>query len=140
MRSQRGVALLVALLMLLVMTLIGISSIGSTVYEAKISGNERFGSAAFYISQGGMDVGISRLPVISEYSEELPSGEKYRSGSMTDSTAKPMKSLGRMRKAGFEATWEFRRYQLNSTGEALGVQKEIETQVSLGPSTGSTLY
>lgn len=140
MRSQRGVALIVALFMLLIMTLIGISAIGSSVYEAKLSGNERFAGAAFYVSEGGMDVLISRLPNINAFSDQISTGETYRSGKMIFSTAKPMIPIGGMTKEGFESQWEFKRYQVNSTGEALGAVKEIETQVSLGPFVGSTLY
>lgn len=140
MANQKGVALLVALVMLLVMTLIGISAIGSTVYEAQISGNERFAAAAFYVSQGGVDVGISQLPNTAAFSGNVSGGERYRSGPMTSSTPQPMTFLGIMSKEGFESQYEFKRYQVNATGEAFGAVKEIETQVSLGPYSASTLY
>jgi type IV pilus assembly protein PilX len=61
--DQKGVALIIALIMLLVLTLIGMNSISSTFFESKISGNDRFGAAAFYASKGGVDVGINRLPI-----------------------------------------------------------------------------
>jgi hypothetical protein len=53
--GQKGVALVVALVMLLVLTFIGIAAISFTSYEAKISGNERVYNNAFYASDGGIE-------------------------------------------------------------------------------------
>jgi hypothetical protein len=139
-RDQKGVALIVALMMLLVLTLIGISSISSTFFEAKISGNDRFGAAAFYASKGGVDVGINRLPVVTAYSGNIGSDESYRSGRITPKIPQDLIDLGLMSKSGYEATWEFRRFQVNSTGESFGAVKEIEVQVSYGPFTAGTQY
>ena len=139
-RDQNGVALIVALIMLLVLTLIGMSSISSTFFESKISGNDRFGAAAFYASKGGVDVGINRLPDITAYSGNIGSDETYRSGKITPSIPQPLLNLGIMGRAGYDGTWEFRRFQVNATGESLGASKEIEVQVSMGPYGAGTLY
>jgi Tfp pilus assembly protein PilX len=138
--NQKGVALVVALIMLLVLTLIGISSISSTFFESKISGNDRFGTAAFYASKGGVDRGINQLPDTSPYLGSIGSDETYRSGRMTPSTPQSLLSLGLMAKAGYDVTWDFRRYQVNSTGESLGSIKEVEVQVSYGPVKADTGY
>ena len=138
--DQKGVALIIALIMLLVLTLIGMSSISSTFFESKISGNERFGSAAFYVASGGVEVGISRLPDITAYSGNIGSDESYRSGSMTASSPQPSKNLGLMYKPGYEGLWEFKRFQINATGQSFGARKEIEIQVSLGPYPSGTSY
>ncbi len=138
--DQKGVALVIALIMLLVLTFIGISSINSSVFEARISGNERFGSASFYAASGGVEVGISRIPVITAYSGTIGSDESYRSGSLTDSSAQPQKNLGLMLKPGYEGSWEFKRFQINATGQSFGARKEIEVQVSLGPYPSGTSY
>lgn len=53
--DQKGVALVVALVMLLVLTFIGFAAISLTSYEAKISGNERVYNNAFYASDGGIE-------------------------------------------------------------------------------------
>jgi len=138
--NQKGVALVVALIMLLILTFLGISSISSSVFESKISGNERWGSTAFYAAAGGVEVGISRLPVITAYSGNIGSDESYRSGRLTDSSSQPQKSLGLMLKPGYETIWEFRRFQVNAVGESFDAKKEIEVQVSLGPYTAGTSY
>src|SRR4030042_3106830 len=139
-KNERGVALVIALIMLIVLTFLGIASISSSVVEAKISGNERVGSAAFYVASGGVEVGISRLPDITAYSGSIGSDESYRSGSLTASSPQPSKNLGLMYKPGFEGSWEFKRFQINATGQSFGARQEIEIQVSLGPYPSGTSY
>lgn len=53
--DQKGIALVVALVMLLVLTFIGLAAVSLTSYEAKISGNERLYNNAFYASDGGIE-------------------------------------------------------------------------------------
>lgn len=139
-KNEKGVALVVALIMLIILTFIGISSISSSIFETRISGNERVGSSAFYAAEGGVFVGISRIPDITAYSGTIGSDESYRSGRSIDSSPQPQKNLGVMLKPGFDSTWEFKRFQINSTGESLGAKKEIEVQVSIGPYNAGTSY
>jgi len=139
-KNEKGVALVIALIMLIILTFIGISSISSSVFETKISGNERVGSSAFYAAEGGVYVGISRIPDITAYSGTIGSDESYRSGRLTDSSPQPQKNLGVMLKPGFDTTWEFKRFQVNATGESFGAKKEIEVQVSQGPYNAGTSY
>jgi hypothetical protein len=139
-KNETGVVLVIGLLMLLVLTVIGISSISSSVFEAKISGNERFGSAAFYAAEGGVEVGISRIPDTTAYSGTVGSDASYRSGGLTDSSSQPSKELGIIHKPGFDAGWEFKRFQINATGESSGAREEIEVQVSMGPYNAGTSY
>ena len=139
-KNQDGVAFVAALLMMLILTFIGLASVSSTVFEAKISGNERSGSAAFYATSAGVQVGISRIPDITAYSGTLGSDGSYRSGRLADSSAQPSKHLGIMLKPGFDTAWEFKRFQINATGESFGAQKEIEVQMSMGPYNAGTSY
>jgi len=138
--DQKGVALVIALIMLLVLTFLGLSSISSTIFEAKISGNERWGSAAFYAAAAGIDVGTSRLTDISAYSGNIGTDETYRSGKMTPATPQPLVYLGAMGGPGYDVTWEFWRYRINATGQSFGAMKEIEVQVRMGPYTAGTQY
>ncbi len=139
-KDEKGVALVIALIMLLVLTLIGMASVSSSVFEAKISGNDRFGTAAFYAAKGGIDRGIAQLPTITEYSGNIGSDETYRSGTLTPSSPQPQKSLGLTFKPGYDPAFEFKRFQVNAVGESFGARKEIEVQVLLGPYAGGTSY
>jgi Tfp pilus assembly protein PilX len=138
-KDQKGIALFVAMILLLVLTLIGISSVTSSLFETKISGNNRFGEAAFYASEGGVEVGINQLPNLAAYSGNM-GDEIYRSGKMVPSIQQPLINLGLMSMEGYEATWEFRRFQINSTGQSFDAIKEVETQISLGPFGAGTQY
>jgi hypothetical protein len=58
--NQRGVSLVIALLILLILTLIGISAISTTTFETNIAGNERLYNRAFYTSDAGVDYFVSK--------------------------------------------------------------------------------
>ena len=139
-KNQRGVALILALIMLIVLTLIGLNSIGTSIFETKISGNERFSSSAFYAAEGGLEVGINQIPDLTAYSGNIGPDVTYRSGSITDSSAQPSKNLGLALRPGYESTWEFKRYQVRATGSSFGAQKEVEAQILLGPYEAGTSY
>lgn len=53
--DQKGFALVIALVMLLVLTLIGFAAVNLTSYESRISGNERVYNNAFYAGDGGVE-------------------------------------------------------------------------------------
>ena len=54
-RDQRGLVYVVALLVLLVLTLIGMGAMTTTTFEAGIAGNERVYNQAFYAADGGIE-------------------------------------------------------------------------------------
>jgi Tfp pilus assembly protein PilX len=139
--NQKGVAIIIAMVMLLVLTLIGLSSIFSTVYETKIAGNDRLGSAAFYAAVGGAEAGVSNLPSTGSYSGTLGSDESYRSGKMIDSGPQNLLYKGAIQNRGDDVTmWEYKRYQINATGQSYGATKEVEIQVRVGPYVTGTQY
>jgi Tfp pilus assembly protein PilX len=52
-KDQSGVALVIALLMIIVISLIGLASSSSSIFEVKLSGNKRGATDAFYTADGG---------------------------------------------------------------------------------------
>ena len=139
--NQKGFALVIAMVMLLVLTLIGVSSIFSTVYEANIAGNDRLGSAAFYAADGGAEAGFSNLPSTGSYSGTLGSDESYRSGKMKDPGPQNLTYKGTIQNRGDDVTtWEYKRYQINATGQSSGATKEVELQVRVCPYVTGTQY
>ncbi len=54
-QNNEGVSLVIALVILLVLTLIGISAISTTTFETNIAGNERLYNRAFYTADAGVD-------------------------------------------------------------------------------------
>ncbi|MBM4339062.1 MAG: hypothetical protein FJ110_05930 [Deltaproteobacteria bacterium] len=138
--DQKGMALVIALVILLVLTLIGISSINTTIFESKISGNERWGSVAFYAATGGLEVGINKIPDLTVYSGNIGPDATYRSGRITDASPQPSISLGLALKSGYETSFEFKRFQVSATGSSFGALKEVEAQILLGPYPAGTSY
>ena len=59
---QEGAALVVALIMLLVLTMLGIMSLDASRHEVNIAGNTRIYNAAFYASESGLDEFRSNPP------------------------------------------------------------------------------
>jgi len=58
-KNQKGVSLVIALMILLVLTLIGISAISTTTFETNIAGNVRLYNRAFYTADAGVDYFVS---------------------------------------------------------------------------------
>ena len=142
-KEKKGVVLVIALLMLLILTLIGISSISTTIFETSISGNERVRTDAFYAAEAGIQVGLNQLPDSTQAIVKTPLGKDshYWSGQAQDElNPKNLQSLGVHQRAGFDSTWGFKRFQVNTTGKSFGGVKEIEAQVSYGPFNVGTQY
>ena len=58
-KNQSGAALVVALIMMVVITLIALASSYTSIFEIKISGNKRGGTNAFYAADAGVNAIIS---------------------------------------------------------------------------------
>ena len=59
--DARGFVLVLALLMLLVVTLIGVNAIDTSTFENQISGNNRVSTEAFYVAEAGINEAAGRL-------------------------------------------------------------------------------
>jgi Tfp pilus assembly protein PilX len=142
-RSEKGVALILALIMLLILTFIGISAISTTTFETNISGNERVGTVAFYASEAVFQLGLNQLPDTKPIPSSTKIGEDSHgwSGTAKDKgSPKDLVNFGLHSKAGFDSSWAFKRFQINATGESFLATKEIEAQVSYGPLSAGTQY
>ncbi|OGQ06522.1 MAG: hypothetical protein A2026_03850 [Deltaproteobacteria bacterium RBG_19FT_COMBO_46_12] len=146
-RNKNGVALVIALIMLLILTFIGISAISTTTFETNITGNERVGTAAFYASEAIFQVGLRQLddPDFTSKTKPIPRTEIGRdsygwSGSLKDKDSTGFTPFGLYPKAGYDSSWAFNRYQINAIGESFGAMKEVEAQVSYGPLPAGTQY
>jgi len=140
--NRRGVALVIALIILLILTFIGISAISTTTFETNITGNERVATDAFYASEAILQMGLNQLPNIGPIAlRSIGDDSRGWSGSPRDKgSPRSALSFGGYPKAGYDSSWAFNRYQLNGTGESFGAKKEIEAQVSYGPFPAGTQY
>ncbi|OGP90901.1 MAG: hypothetical protein A2157_05515 [Deltaproteobacteria bacterium RBG_16_47_11] len=60
---QKGAALIVALLLLLILTILGIMALDANLHEVNIVGNQRVYNAAFYAAESGFDEFRSNPPL-----------------------------------------------------------------------------
>jgi hypothetical protein len=60
-KDQSGVALVIALIMIVVLTLVGLASTYTSTFEMKLSGNKRGTTDAFYAADGGVQVTIANI-------------------------------------------------------------------------------
>ena len=137
MRDERGIVLIVALMLLLVLTVIGISSISTTSFESIISGNERLANIAFYSAEAGIQAGLNRVPLEDDMEPlEIPKSEigpdtTYRTTVIY---------VGGAVSPGDDVSRIYKRYQVNATGDALGGNRQVEVQARLGPYPAGTDY
>lgn len=74
-RSQTGAALIIAVLILLVLTVVGIYAVTTSTLETKIAGSERVLLEAFHAADGGIDYGRRVINIfLSSATPTLPSG------------------------------------------------------------------
>jgi Tfp pilus assembly protein PilX len=60
-KDESGVALVIALVLMVVMTLIGLASTFSSTFEIKLSGNKRGSTDAFYAADSGTQVVVANI-------------------------------------------------------------------------------
>jgi hypothetical protein len=124
-RNQSGAALVIALTMVVVMTLIVLAASLTSIYEIKLAGNKRGSADAFFAADSGVQITMARAENF-----DLPGkyvGEKYNP--LTDSynpnptQAKvviqhSIKQKGAPRGFGISATnVNFEHYLIESTGQ-----------------------
>ena len=69
-QSQQGAALIVAIMILLLLTILGIYAVTTSTLETKIAGNERVLKDAFYAADGGID--CSRMVIALFITQQNP--------------------------------------------------------------------
>lgn len=58
-RNQSGAALVIALIIMIVLTLIGLASTFTSTFEIRLSGNKRGSTDAFYAAEGGVQATLA---------------------------------------------------------------------------------
>ncbi|MBU6478843.1 MAG: pilus assembly protein, partial [Xanthomonadaceae bacterium] len=61
-RAQRGVALIVALILLIVITLVGLAAIGTTILQNKMTANQYDRQIAFQSAEAALRVAAALIP------------------------------------------------------------------------------
>ncbi len=131
-RSQSGAALVIALIMIIVMTLIVLASSFTSNFEIRLAGNKRGSTDAFFAADSGVQVVIANIENFNLPGKYV--GNKYDPFTETDTTSpdynpNPTRAKaqiqydttqsGAPRGFGFSATgnYEFAHYLIESTGQ-----------------------
>jgi hypothetical protein len=59
--DQSGAALVIALLMMIVLTLVGMGAIFTSTFEVQMSGNKRGSTDSFYAAESGLQVALANI-------------------------------------------------------------------------------
>jgi len=124
-KDQSGVALVMALVMIVILTLIGLASTYTSTFEMKLSGNKRGTTDAFYAADSGVQVVVANVDNFSlpgKYVDNKydpftdpknPNPTKAKVVIQYDTTQE-----GSPRGSGFSAiSFEFRHYVIDSIGQ-----------------------
>jgi hypothetical protein len=124
-QDQSGIALVIALLMMIMLTLIGLGSIFSSTFEIKLSGNKRGSTDAFYAADSGVQVimaNIGNFDLPGKYEDNKY--DPFTDGDNPNPTKAKViieyiaDQHGAPRGSGFSAThFEFLYYTINSSGQ-----------------------
>jgi hypothetical protein len=124
-KDQSGVALVLALVMIVILTLIGLASTYTSTFEMKLSGNKRGTTDAFYAADSGVQVVVANVDNFSlpgKYVDNKydpftdpnnPNPTKAKVLIQYDTTQE-----GSPRGSGFSAiSFEFRHFVIDSKGQ-----------------------
>jgi Tfp pilus assembly protein PilX len=123
-KNQSGAALVIALVMMIVLTLIGLASVFSSTFEMKISGNKRCSTDSFYAADSGVQVVEARvdnfnmnLYITGTYNPFTDINNINPTNAQVTITHDATQQ-GAPRGYGFSATnFEFEHFQIGSTGQ-----------------------
>ncbi len=95
-RDEAGMALLIAVLMLLMISAIGVAAIDHSGDESESAGHERRTATTFYAADAGIQYGRTRVftnpPNLDEFEVSLSDGTTFRSGTRSDGAATALES------------------------------------------------
>ena len=131
-RSEKGAALIISLLLLLVLTVLALSLINTSTFEIGVSGNEKISLEAFYAAEAGVQMALSQLPSMEAIPQtRIGSDSHYWGGSVRDRrNPSQLESLGLAFQYGSDVSqFGFRRIRIHVTGESQGAVRELEVQV-----------
>jgi Tfp pilus assembly protein PilX len=93
--NERGVALVVALGVMVLLTILGAWVLNTSSTDLRIAGNTRNYQSAFYLAEQGMEFAKSRGQLEATYNKSLQSNPTYTSNSVSASATTSSRFLAR---------------------------------------------
>ena len=153
-RGERGSVLVVAILVMMVLSFIGMAIMTLSVTEHSMAYNTVWGEGAFAMAEAGINAGINQLSANSTTSTQAVTCNttlfscsattySYRSGSKSDTSAQPLNFVKSRTEPGYSVAigtgynpsgYAFHSYRINATGTGpRNAVREIEAQAEYGP-------
>jgi len=135
--NERGSALIITLMLLVILTAIGIYAISISTTEMSIALQSKRGTATLNSADSGAHYAIDQVPNIltSAYTDNLADLSRYSVTSRATG--------GMTLKPGFGANYRFADFEVNSTGtpppQFVG-QRTVQAVVNYGPVPVGTMY
>ncbi len=151
-RSQRGSVLVIALLLMVLLSLLGITILTVATTEHNLAYNGVWSEAALMAAEAGVNRGISLISANTTTSTAVIStttlagtSSTYRSGTKTDNPSNPTPPtfVGTRTEAGYSLAvgtgynpggYIFYTYQIDATGSGpRSAQRQVEVEAEFGP-------
>jgi Tfp pilus assembly protein PilX len=149
-RREAGSVLIIALLLMILLSLLGVTLLTVATSEHSIAANSEWSEGALMAAEAGLNRGLNQLSANAQTSlaqinlTDIGSGYKYRSGPRTGSAA-PLEFMGTRTEPGYSIAvgtgynpsgYAFHTYRVRSTGTGGPIQmatREVEVQAEYGP-------
>lgn len=138
MKNERGSALVITLMLLLILTAIGIYAIGVSTTEIDVTLQTKVGVGTLHAAEGGAYFGIDRVPsTVTSFTPASPlaNGTSY---TVTTQVTGEMTIL-----PGYGSNYRFANFQVDSLGSAppqFVARRSIQAVVNYGPVPVGTMY
>src|SRR3972149_1721273 len=130
-KEERGIALVIALLIMVVLTVLGIAVIMNVNTEINISENAKTSKQVFYVAESGLQAGMNQLPSLSAFSGTVTTGLTYSSVPAGQPLAQPTTYPC---PAGYGSNVFCFKYSLQVSGSGPNsASKQIAADVRYGP-------
>lgn len=134
--NERGSALIITLMLLLILTAIGIYAISISTTEMSIALQSKTGTATLNAAEAGASLGIDRIPnTLTDCTVTLPGSASYR----VTTTATPNFTI----QPGYGANFSFQDFNVAAQGIApsgFTASRSIAAVVIYGPQSLGTMY
>ncbi|NNF83711.1 MAG: hypothetical protein HKM29_00980 [Deltaproteobacteria bacterium] len=136
MKSKRGSALVITLMLLLILTAIGVYAISTTTTEIDVTLQSKVGIVTLNAAEAGIYTAIDQVPdtLLTGFSATLSTGAQYTvTSTYTGLSIKP----------GYAVNLRFANYQSISTGNAPATfvaRRTIDAVADYGPVPIGTMY
>ncbi|MGW8286354.1 MAG: PilX N-terminal domain-containing pilus assembly protein [Candidatus Deferrimicrobiaceae bacterium] len=141
MKNERGSALVITLMLLLILTAIGIYAINTATSEIDVTLQSKVGTATLNAAEAGIYIGIDRIPGV--FPPSSPGTLTFNPGNQTSYSVTSGLTGSLTLRPGYGANYRFADFAVTSVGNAppqFVAQKTVQSVINYGPVPVGTMY